>query len=257
MERIREYLSIATGQSLGKVISTLLIFIVGWIVIKQLSKVIYRAISKGDRLDPSLEKVIAKSVHGLLIFVLLTICMGQLGLPSTSLITVLGSLGLAASLAFQDSLKNIAGGIIIMSSRPFVTGDSIEAPMASGRVAEIGLVHTMVVTPDNRRVYVPNGVLASATVVNCSREVNRRIELIIPVPYSAPTAKARSVIEQVLAADPLVLADPAPDVRVWEVSAAKVDIAVKAWAEAEDFASTRSTLLESIKIALDKNGITG
>lgn len=256
MDDLLQYLSALSRQSAVKILTTLLIFVAGWLIISRLSKVITRLIERGNRLDPSVEKLIAKVIHVLLIFVLLIICMGQLGLPSTSLITILGSLGLAASLAFQDTLKNLAGGIIIMTTKPFVTGNFIEAPGASGTVTEIGLAHTLLHTPDNRRIYVPNGTMASATVVNYSLEAQRRVEITIPVPYNAPTKKARDIIEAVVAADGRILADPEPFIRVWAINAASVDIIVRVWTAAGDFFEVKAALLEGVKIALDEQGIS-
>lgn len=255
LETIGQYVDILSNQSLSKIALALITLLVGWVAIKALCAMLLRLFRRSSRLDPSVEKLLVKVTQGLLTFVLLIICMGQLSLPITSLVTLLGVMGLAASLALQDSLKNIAGGLIIMSTKPFTTGQFIECDLASGTVAEIGLVHTRLLTVDNRQVYVPNGALSGATITNYSREARRRIDLTVPVPLDAPLHEARAAIEAAVAAQPQVLPDPAPYVRTWSLDATGVDIMVRVWTPSGDYFDLRAALIEGIQAALREAGI--
>lgn len=250
LETIKNFL---TGQFVLNIFSTLIFFVLGWIVIKLVTHLLGKFFAKNDKLDPSVEKMLLTVVRAALLFVLILGCADHLGFSTTSVITLAGSLGLAFSLAMQNSLANVAGGIFILTSKPFVTGDFIESGDVSGTVTNIGFIHTQINTVNNQQIYVPNGTISAANIINYSREARRRCDLSIPVPYECSLEKAKKVITDAVLKETRIEADPF--IRTWNLNPHSVEIVVRAWCSADDYWEVRSNLLELIKIALDENGI--
>ena len=167
--------------------------------------------------------------------------------------TVLGTLGVAFSLAMQSGLSNLAGGIFLLVTKPFHTGDYIEAAGAEGTVDNIGFLHTRLLTTDNRSIHVPNGAVIAGNVTNYSLS-RRQLDLEIPIPYSAPLDQAQAVIRGVLAGEERILEEPM--LRVWNMDASSVTLKLRAWCVGSDYWTLRSDLLAGIKTALDQNGLS-
>lgn len=247
-------LDILEKQSVQTVLFTLLIFLIGWFLIKYAVLLLKRVLSRRTTLDPSVRGVLVSALRGVLVFLLLLTCADRLGLPTTSLLTVVGALGLALSLALQSSLSNLAGGIFILTTKPFVTGEFIDAAGQSGTVVRIGFIHTQLNTLDNKQVYIPNGTVSSSTIINYSREQRRQLELNIPIPYDCSLKEARAVIERAVASDARIM--ETPYIRTWDLTSASVSIKIRVWCSAEDYFELRSALLESIKFGLDEAHIS-
>jgi small conductance mechanosensitive channel len=242
-----------TGQLVINLLTTLIFLVLGWFAIKLICALLRKFFDRNNTLDPSVEKMLLAVVRGALLFVLFLGCADHLGFSTTSVITLAGSLGLAFSLAMQNSLANVAGGIFILTSKPFVTGDFIESGDVSGTVTSIGFIHTMLNTVNNQQIYVPNGTISAANIINYSREARRRVDLSIPVPYDCSLEKAKRVITEAVSKESRIEADPF--IRTWNLNAHSVEIMVRAWCSAADYWEVRSNLLELIKLALDDNGI--
>jgi len=242
-------LNILEKQSIRSILIALLVFVIGWFLIKYFVRLLEKVLTRRAALDASVRGAILSVCRGVLVFVLLLTCADRLGLPTTSLITLLGTLGLALSLAMQSSLANLAGGLFIMTTKPFVTGDFIDVAGQSGTVSKIGFIHTMLNTLDNKQIFIPNGTVSSSVVVNYSHEPRRQLDLDIPVPYECSLAAARAAIEQAVAAEPRVL--EAPYIRTWALSASSVTVKVRVWCAAAEYFDLRAALLEGIKRALD------
>jgi Small-conductance mechanosensitive channel len=251
--RLFDALPALTQDFLLKLLATLLVFIVGYFVIKYLCRMLDRLFLKTDRLDRSLERLIVSVLRWGLLFLLGIICADRLGIPTASLVTVLGAAGLAFSLALQNSLSNLAGGIFILTTKPFRTGDYIAVAGTEGTVETIGLIHTHLHAIDNRSVYVPNSAIMAGNVTNYT-ESRRRLDLLIPVPYECSLEQAKRVIARVASADSRVQGEPF--VRVWELSSSSVDIKLRVWCAGADYWELRSSMLEAVKIALDEEGIS-
>lgn len=250
----RSLLNVLQKQSVQTILVTIGILIVGWVLIKYAVRLLNRVLSRYDALDVSVRSVLLSTLRVALVFLLILTCADRLGLPTTSLLTVVGALGLALSLALQSSLSNLAGGIFILTTKPFVTGDFIDVAGQSGTVTKIGFIHTRLNTIDNKQVFIPNGTVSTASVVNYSNEARRQIDLTIPVPYECSLKEARTVIEKAASCDARV--QEAPYIRVWELNASSVAVKVRVWCEAKDYMELRCALLEGIKIALDDAGIS-
>lgn len=253
---LTDWLSVLSTLSLPTILATVVIFLVGYVLIKYAAKLLDKLLGRNEKIDPSIRDIIVNVVRILLLFLLLLTCADKLGLPTSSIITLLGTFGLAFSLAMQSSLSNLAGGLFILGSKPFETGDYIDVPGAEGTVSRIGFIHTTLTTVDNKQIHVPNSTITGSIVTNYSQCATRRVDLTIPVSYGCSLEQAKQVIEDVIARDDRVLQEPAaPFVRVWNLGASSVEIMVRVWCSADDYWELRSWLLENIKNQLDSSGI--
>lgn len=254
-ESVSDAISIISGFSWMDVILILVSLVIGLVAIRLLSRMLARLFSQGDKLDLSLQKFLLRVVRIILYFILIIICAGQVGIPINSLLTILASLGLAVSLAVQDTLKNVAGGIFVLSSKPFGTGDYIGIGAVSGVVEEIGIIHTTLVTPDNKKIIVPNSKLTGEIVTNHTRMATRRLDVTLSVPLESDLAIAKQAIADALAAQEHILEEPAPTVQVWEVGAASYDLSIQVWCAGANLLELRGLLLLSLKRAMEDAGI--
>ena len=253
---ISDWLSALTNLSFSTILAAVVIFVVGYAVIKWVAKLTDKLLARNPKLDPSIRAILVSACRILLLFLLILTCADKLGLPTNSIITLLGTFGLAFSLAMQNSLSNLAGGLFILASKPFETGDYVSVPGAEGTVTKVGFIHTTLTTVDNKQIHVPNSAVTGSIVTNFSQCQTRRVDLTIPVSYACSLDKAKAVIEAVIARDSRVLDKPAaPFVRVWDLGASAVDIMVRVWCDAGDYWELRSWLLENIKNELDAEGI--
>lgn len=249
------WLSALSKLNLHSILAALVILLVGYVLVKWVCKLLDKLLSRNGKLDASIRSILVNAIRILLLFLLLLTCADKLGLPTDSIITLLGTFGLAFSLAMQSSLSNLAGGLFILGSKPFETGDYVSVAGAEGTVTQIGFIHTALTTVDNKVIHVPNSTITGSVVTNFSSS-QRRVDLTIPVSYGCSLDQAKAVIEGVIARDSRVLQEPAaPFVRVWDLGASAVDIAVRVWCDGNDYWELRSWLIENIKKELDKEGI--
>ncbi|MEG1777701.1 MAG: mechanosensitive ion channel, partial [Angelakisella sp.] len=211
-----------TAMPFTNLLVTILTFIIGWIAIKYIVRLTAKFFGRHNVLDPSVERLLTTVLKWGCYFVLCTMCADRLGVPMTSLVALVGTAGLALSLALQDSLRNLAGGIFIITAKPFKTGDYIEAGATGGTVMRIDFFHTVLQTIDNRLIYIPNGALSGDRIINYSAQPTRRLDITFPVAYSCNTKAAQDIISAQIAKDERVLSDPAPVVRMWTLSSSSV-----------------------------------
>ena len=250
------WLSALSKLNLHSILAALVILLVGYALVKWACKLLDKLLSRNGKLDASIRSILVNVVRILLLFLLLLTCADKLGLPTDSIITLLGTFGLAFSLAMQSSLSNLAGGLFILGSKPFETGDYVSVAGAEGTVTQIGFIHTALTTVDNKVIHVPNSTITGSVVTNFSSS-QRRVDLTIPVSYNCSLDQAKKVIENVIARDSRALQEPeAPFVRVWNLGGSAVELMVRVWCDGADYWELRSWLLENIKVQLDREGIS-
>lgn len=237
-----------------KLLVAIFVLIIGIKLVKVASKWI-KTSKKLDKVDDSLRSFLASFSNLVLYFVLVITVAMILGVPATSFITILASCGVAVGLALQGALSNFAGGLMILFFKPFKVGDYIEASGESGTVVGISVVYTEILTPDNKRITIPNGTLTNSVIENCSAEDTRRVDLAINADYGSDIKTVKEVIGSVIAAHPLAFKDPAPMVRVSDHADSAVTYTVRVWCKSEDYWTLHFDLMEGIKEAFDKNGI--
>lgn len=178
--------------------------------------------------------------------------ISKLGVETSSFVAILGAAGLAVGLALQGSLSNFAGGILIILFKPFKVEDVIEAQGSIGTIKEIQIFNTKLVTPDNKTIYIPNGILSNGVVINYTQEGIRRVDLIIGVDYSSDLQLVKKVIKEVMLKNEHVLREPEPNTFVLNLADSSIDMAVRPWAKAEDYFKVHAEILEQCKIAFDE-----
>ena len=182
--------------------------------------------------------------------------LDTLGIPATSLVAVVGAASLAIGLALKDSLANFAAGVMLVLFRPFTKGDFVEAGGQSGTVEEVYLVSTVLTTPDNKVIQVPNSAVWGGSITNFSAKDTRRVDLVIGVGYDDDLKVASDVLKKILADHPKVLDDPAPAVFVSNLGDSSVDFAVRPWVASADYWGVYSDVLQQAKLALEEAGVS-
>jgi len=239
----------------GRVLAALAIFVVGRWVVARLVRWFKFAADRAS-VDETLVRFLSNLIRmTLIVFVLLT-ALGALGVPTTNFLAILGAAGLAIGLALKDSLSNFSSGIMLVVFRPFRVGDYIETAGIAGTVDQIGIFNTLVVTPDNRVITVPNSLVFGDNITNFSARPTRRVDLVIGIAYGDSIAEARRLIHDVLEAHERVLDDPAPQILLLDLAESSVNIAVRPWVKTSDYWAVRGELLEQIKAALESNGLS-
>lgn len=243
------------GTSFGlKILEAIIILIVGLKLTKWLKKWLKNS-PKLHKLDTSLRSFLS-SFAGIVLYVLLIVTIAMiLDIPATSFITVLASCGVAIGLALQGSLSNFAGGLMILLFKPFKVGDFINAAGESGTVTDISVVYTILLTPDNKHVTIPNGSLMNAVIENYSTENLRRVDMTFSTAYNCDIDKTKAVIESVIAAHELALKDPAPFVRLSEHGDSALTYVARVWCKNSDYWNVHFDIMEGVKKAFDENGI--
>lgn len=238
-----------------KILGALIVVIVGLLLVKAAEKLIRKAL-KRSRIDETAHKLIIQ-IASISMKVLVFLCTAAtLGINVTSLITLLGAVGLAASLAVKDCLGNLAGGFLVLFSKPFSKGDYIETNSVSGTVENITLVYTVLKTPDNKKIFVPNGEISAAKIINYSAEETRRLDLVYSISYSDDILRAKQILAEVTEASGLALKDPAPAYLVAEHAASSINLAVRVWVKTADYWDLNFYMNEQVKLAFDKAGIS-
>lgn len=237
-----------------KLVVALLIIFIG----KFISKLISRGVSKvmaHKKVDDAVISFIANLVFGIAFAITIIVAISHLGFNTSSLVAIVGAAGLAVGLALQGSLSNFASGVLIISFRPFKSGDFIEVSGTSGIVEEILIFSTKLRTPDNKTVIIPNGAITSGTITNYSTKPTRRIDLVIGVSYDADLQQTKTILTDIINSDERVLKDHDNTVAVSELADSSVNFVVRPWVNSGDYWPTYFDLMERIKMALDEAGI--
>lgn len=238
----------------GKMLSGVLILLVGLVLIKYLLRFLRKAFEKKN-LDPSLRPFLLSLIKVALWIMLGITVADKLGAQMTSFIAVLGSAGLAVGLALQGSLSNFAGGVLILVLKPFKVGDYIEAAGYAGTVEEIQMFYTILTTPDNKKVIVPNSNMSNSGTVNYSAKPMRRVDFTFYVGYGDDLKKVKGLLQNIAKEDPLVFETPAPLVAVAKHDASSVNIFYRVWCKTEDYWTVFYDTMEKVTIAFEENDI--
>ncbi|MBQ8010817.1 MAG: mechanosensitive ion channel [Oscillospiraceae bacterium] len=235
--------------------SALLVLFIGVMLAKALMKIIKRTL-KRTTIDPTAGSFLTSVISVLLYVIVAVIVLSVLNVPMDSIVTVIGTAGLAIGLALQDSLANVAGGFLIMFTKPLKVGDLVKFGDVTGTVKSVGILQTRLVLGDQTVVFIPNGQVAESVIVNYSEKEMRRLDLEIGISYDADFEKAKQVIAELIQAHPLAAEDPAPLVRVGRFDDSAVVLFVKVWTANDHYWDLHYDMHEQIKKAFDANGIS-
>jgi len=242
------------ANAVGKILLAIIVYFVGKFIIKKLLGLAEKA--KGlEKLDPNIRSFTLSAVKWALYVILIVSIIAILGVPMASVVAVLGAAGAAIALGLQGSLANLAGGIMLVIFKPFKIGDFVETAGVSGVVKEINLFYTVLNTLDNCRVNVPNGALMNATVTDYTAEDSRRVDLTFACAKSEEPAKIQALMQEVMAANAKVKADPAPFARLSGGTNEAMQFTVRAWCDTADYWDVYFDLTQAITEKLGEAGV--
>nr|WP_223669371.1 mechanosensitive ion channel domain-containing protein [Kangiella shandongensis] len=240
---------------LPKLAVAIIILIVGWILIKVLLGGM-KKLFKAKDFDVTLESFLLSFTSILLKIILLITVISTMGVQMTTFVALLGAAGLAVGMALSGTLQNFAGGVMLLIFRPYKVGDFIEAQGHSGTVKEIQIFNTILKTPDNKIIIIPNAPISKDSMINYSMEATRRVDFLLGIGYDDDIDQAKKVIMDVITADERVHKDPEPFIAVKELADSSVNFAVRVWVDSGDYWGVYFDNLEAVKKALDAKGIS-
>ncbi|KAA1213674.1 small-conductance mechanosensitive channel MscS [Vibrio cholerae] len=236
------------------VISAILILFIGNLVVKGVAGSVANVLKKKE-----MDKAVVDFIHGLvrytLFIIVLIAALSRIGVQTASVVAVIGAAGLAVGLALQGSLSNFAAGVLIVAFRPFKSGDYVEIGGVAGSVDSIQIFQTVLKSPDNKMVVVPNSAVIGGAITNYSRHETRRVDMVIGVSYKSDLQKTKRVLRETLEKDPRILKDPDMTIGVLALADSSINFVVRPWCKTADYWAVYFDSMQAIKEALDANGI--
>ncbi len=256
MEKLHEILDYSVGTfTVGKILAAVVVFVICYLAMRLLLRLLERVFARVT-MDATLQKILKAVIRLVLWFVTAMIVIETLGVSVTSLLAAFSVVGLAASLAVQDSLSNCASGIMLLVTKPFKIGDYVDIDDVSGTVEMIHLIHTRITTIDNKMIYVPNSKITATKIVNYTTQEKRRVDLEISASYDAPVETVRQSLLQSVETVGMFLDSPAPPfAAVLSYDESSICYVVRAWVKTEAYWDARFALTEQIKTDFDRFGI--
>lgn len=251
---IEEGITLVTTHGLNILIA-LGIFVLGRILAKKISELV-RAIMIRANVDETLRGFLRNIIYYVLLSAVVIMALGQAGLNVTSFLAVLGAAGLAVGLALKDSLSNFAAGVMLIMMKFFKKGDYVTIAGESGTVVSIKIFNTILNTPDNRQIIVPNNSVLSSAITNVTANDTRRVDLVFGIGYDDDLLKAKEILERIISEEPRILAEPATNIAVHELADSSVNFVVRPWVNTPDYWSVYWALTEKVKLIFDQEGIS-
>jgi small conductance mechanosensitive channel len=253
--KVDRYILQTGPEVAANVVAAIVIFFIGKWVARFAERLLQQLLTRA-KIDETLSKFLCRIGYMVVMCAVALAALEKLGVNTTSLTAVLAAAGLAVGLALQGSLSNFAAGVMIILFRPFKVGDFIEAAGTKGIVDEIHVFHTMMRTPDNIDIVVPNSSITTGNITNYSSQPTRRIDLVVGCGYGDDLLAVKRFLEGVVRGDTRILRDPAPVVAVHELGESSVNFVVRPWVRNADYWTTRWDLIEQIKMGFDEHGFT-
>jgi small conductance mechanosensitive channel len=237
-----------------KVIAAIAILIIGRIVASIMRNVVVKVLNR-SKTDVAIVSFVGSLVYmGIMIFTVLA-ALSKFGIQTASFVAILGAAGFAIGFAMQGSLSSFAAGVLLLVFRPIKVGDFVEVAGVAGAVKEIKLFNTIIATPDNVKIYVPNSKINGDIIKNYAGFDERRVDLVVGIGYGSPIDKAYEIMKQIVAADSRILAEPATQIAVAELADSSVNFVLRPWVKKEDYWGVKFDLTEKIKKEFDAAGI--
>lgn len=236
-------------------VQALVIFVLGrWIAVGLVALV--RKALRRRELDETLVVFATSVLKALLMLVVIIAALTEIGVNTTSLVALIGAAGLAIGLALQGSLQNFSSGVLLVLLKPIARDEFVEIAGVSGTVEEIHILHTLLRSPDNKQITIPNGRIFNDVLVNYTRRDTRRVDMMFGIGYGDDIDQARTILEGILAEDERILAEPEPVIKVHELADSSVNFVVRPWVNTADFWPVRWDVIEKVKKAFDDQGVS-
>ncbi|MBQ2300563.1 MAG: mechanosensitive ion channel [Bacteroidaceae bacterium] len=246
---------IILGTEAGKsILLAAIVAVIGYYIVRFINNIVARILERRN-VEPTVQSFLKSFVNITLLILLILTVVSTLGVNTTSLAALLASAGLAVGMALSGNLQNLAGGIILLLFKPYKVGDYIEAQGVSGTVKAIQIFHTILTTPDNKELFIPNGALSSGNITNYSKNDLRRVDMVVSVEYGTDTEKVKQVTQELLRSDSRILKDPAPFVAVNELGDNGVFFSIRVWVNGSDYWNVFFDTNERIYNEFNKQGI--
>lgn len=233
----------------------LVILLIGYWLAKWISRVVERALTRAH-VESTLAGFLRNVSYAVMMVIVFIAVLQKIGVPTTSVLAVVGAAGLAVGLALKDSLSNIASGVMLIMLRPFRDGDSVQIAGQEGTVEEVRIFQTRMRTADNRLIILPNSMITTAPIINFTAKPQRRIDIALTVRYQDDPARAKEILLAIATADPLILKDPAPAVDIARLSEGGVDMTLFAWAKTKDVGEAKNRITEAVRSQLLSHGMS-
>jgi small conductance mechanosensitive channel len=237
------------------IVTALAIYIIGKIIVGVLVNLVGKLLVRA-KYDDMLVDFLKAIVNALLMLFVIVAALDRLGVDTTSLVAILGAAGLAIGLSLQGSLQNFAAGVMLLVFKPFKSGDFVEAGGAAGVVKNISIFTTVMLTPDNKEVIVPNGSIYGGNIVNYSAKDTRRVDMVVGIGYDSDIKLAKQILQEIADADERILKDPGVTIAVAELADSSVNFVVRPWAATSDFWGVKFDYTEQVKLRFDAAGIS-
>lgn len=251
MDKLVDF-SIHAGE---KIVVAIIVFIVGKLVIKLINKLLRRILSRKE-VDEGVKTFLYSLTNILLTILLVVSVIGALGVNTASFAALLASAGVAIGMALSGNLQNFAGGLIILIFKPYKVGDFIEVQNVSGTVNAIQILNTVIITTDNKVIYVPNGSLSSGTIINYSRMELRRVDFVFGVDYGTDFSYVKTVVEELISEDDRIFDTPAPLIALNELADSSVNVALKVWVKNADYWGVYYDMNKNVYARFNEKGIS-
>jgi len=255
IEKLLETVTLWITAYSMKILAAIIIVLVGKWLAGKISRLVARLLQK-NKVDITLVNFFQTLIYYTLMVMIVIAGAGQLGINMTSFLTIVGAAGLAIGLALKDSLSNFAAGIMLIIFRPFKVGDFVTTAGVSGSVVSITLFNTILNTPDNQRVIVPNSSITASVITNVTANETRRVDLVIGISYDDNIKKAKDILTRIVQEDKRILEDPKPNIAVLALGDSSVNIVVRPWVKTSEYWDVYFHLTEKIKTTFDAEGIT-
>lgn len=240
--------------TVGKLLSAVVIFVVGFFIVKYAVKLVGKMLGK-SKLEGSIKGLITIAAKALMFFLLALIVADSLGINTTSFIAMFSVVGLAFSLAIQNVLANVAGGVILAVTKPFHDGDFVEIGTNSGTIQAVNLIYTTIKTNDNKVIHIPNGIMTASNITNYSEEKTRMVDLTFTASYDTPVQLVREALLEATASVEGILSDPAPFVNVKTYGDSSISYYLRVWCKTENYWPVHHAVNEAVKESFDRNGV--
>lgn len=251
---IEQGISLVTTHGLNVLIA-ILTFVVGRYIAKRLSELLRKAMLKAN-VDDTLRGFLRNIIYYALLAAVIVMALGQAGLNITSFLAILGAAGLAVGLALKDSLSNFAAGVLLIMMKFFKKGDYVTIAGESGTVISVKIFNTILHTPDNKQIVVPNASVLSSSITNVTANPTRRVDFVFGIGYDDDLLKAKQILERIISEEPRVLEDPEPVIAVMELGNSSINIVVRPWVKTEDYWDVHFAITEKVKLIFDQEGIS-
>jgi len=256
IERISDFATLYGIKTVGiRIIGAIAILIIGRIVVGIITGIVRKLLRKAQT-DETLVKFVASLTKITLMIVVFLAALDTLGVDTTSFIAIVGAAGLAIGFALQGSLANFAAGVMLIIFRPFKIGDFVEAGGTTGVIEGTQIFNTILKTPDNKTVIVPNSMITGSSITNYSAKEIRRVDMVFGIGYDDDIRKAKEVLNRLVNEDRRILKDPAATVAVSELADSSVNFVVRPWVKSADYWSVFFDLTEKVKLTFDAEGIS-